>query len=184
MKAISIALIPAATTDLEWLIEASAQIGDGESFLNRSNKLPHLTLGMGVINEDETRQLVREVKMWEEIQLETNTISVIQREGEADLIWLNLDRSSALMKLHETAMNLLDYDETKVLPAFFNLPNELNGREMQYVQSFETNAFEHYQPHITLGYGMAKKEIGKRSIKMKAGVFHLGPSCACHSELT
>ncbi|MFT4682962.1 MAG: 2'-5' RNA ligase [Flavobacteriales bacterium] len=184
MKAISIALIPIQIQDRQALIDTSAKVNGRNAFLNHTDQLPHVTLAMGVSPDSKIKRIIQAVSAWQGIQLKSSGISAIPRSTSSDLVWLNMDRDLMLLALHEKAMHLLPQDDELVLPQHFGNSEGLSGAEVDYVQTFAPQAHEHYQPHITLGYGKEVKWEKSNLMEFKAGVFHLGPSCTCYAELT
>jgi|GEM_PF-2198796 len=184
MKAISIALIPTQTLALQALIDLSAEVSRENTFLNLTDQLPHVTLGMYLSPDSEVKRIIQAVSAWQAVQLTISGVSSIPRNNGSDLVWLNFERNLMQLALHEKAMRLLPQNDELVLPQHFGNSKGLSGAEVDYVQTFATQAHEHYQPHITLGYGKEAKWERSNLMEFRASVFHLGPSCACYAELT
>jgi len=101
MKAISIALIPTQTLALQALIDLSAEVSRENTFLNLTDQLPHVTLGMNLSPDSEVKRIIQAVSAWQAVQLTISGVSSIPRNNGSDLVWLNFERNLMQLALHE-----------------------------------------------------------------------------------
>lgn len=154
--------------------------------LNKTNTLPHLSLAMGAIEEEELPKIKQ---ILDNIKQKYKTLDLIiikdsapiRPNGEKGSIGLDFEKTHELQKLHEeiiTAIKpLVTYDATAEV--FFDYPN-VDEISLFWVNYYLKSSFENLKPHITIGRGDMKPV--KYPIKFKANrlaLCHLGNFCTC-----
>jgi hypothetical protein len=191
-RAIDIVLLPDASTTA-CAINLSEDLLKGKDatrlILNQQNRLPHISLAMGVITETDMEQLTTGLAaMAESIYTQTlRTMRVKSQPDPTDAIALvDLERTDELLAVHEQAMKLLTPIRSKNVTAndfADSLPD--NSGTIDWVREFEGSAaYQRFSPHITLGYGhLPNPAFPETFLADRLAVCHLGEHCTCSEIL-
>ncbi len=190
--AIDIVLLPDRDSSA-LAIEMSAALTNTENtkrlLLNRVDHLPHITLAMGVILEEDLDQLADElVTVAAEaraVQLTTDRIKTPFAPTDA-ISLIDINRSSELDALHEPTITLLMSRRLPhVVASDFSGSLPMTSGTVDWVQNFEENAaHDHFSPHITLGYGhLPHPTFPDTFLADRLAVCHLGKHCTCSKLL-
>jgi 2'-5' RNA ligase len=161
-----------------------------EIVLNKENCLPHISLAMGCINEQDISQ----IKILLEAVASENPIrnlkvsgvqTSINARGETVSVF-EIEKTQELQSLHENIMK-------KVKPYFsYNVTDEMiYGRDaaettMLWIENYpEKASFANYFPHITIGYGRLENDLSFpiEFIASRLALCHLGNHCTCRKIL-
>ena len=151
-KAIDIVLLPPENImDLSIKLNNQAFLDNKAVVkLDKKDFLPHISLLMGVIEEEKLSELIEKLK---EILKNFDKVTIeIEKTGDN---WISLTNTETLQKLHENTVqecdNFLTHDAKN--ENFLIERNEIITNDCYpWVNNFPTNhSFEKYQPHITIG---------------------------------
>lgn len=173
---IVIAMVPSNASDMEAIISLSTKEED-IPYLNRLDRIPHLTLSMLSVKEDGlsmVRTYVSDRMSPMVIQL-NDSITVIGESGGSVLYWLECERSDELLYAHALAMEL-----RKTLHIEQPSSDSLSPGCAKWMQAFEDHSGEYYKPHFTLGKGgEASKEKPPKQMVLVPEVLLLYDNCLC-----
>jgi 2'-5' RNA ligase len=159
--------------------------------LNRNDRLPHLSLAMGALKEED---LPAAAALLEQIASLYQPIPLIFigidsgpiATGETITTW-KIDPTAALQSLHETVLNrlspLLTHDATA--EDFVDFPN-VEPASVDWVNRYpDAAAFARFSPHITLGVGALepKTPFPPRGTASRLALCRLGNDCTCRKIL-
>lgn len=145
---------------------------------------PHLTLGMGSLLISDIEKFNHEL----EVIVADTTIGDIAliSIGVGKYSHFNIEMTDSLRKLHTNVIDLISkYSAGDVDVEHFYEMTE-RGSLIDWVNNFKVNAsYEKYNPHVTLGVGIADVSINFPIIaKPKSiGLFHLGKHGTCKKLL-
>jgi len=186
--AIDIALLPPEEV-MDLAIELNRQLTDG-NILNKTDHLPHISLCIVGINKEDLfaieKGIVEIAKKFEPIAFVSEDIStLILSDGKKGVAQL-FKRNAQVQELHEAVVNFIKSHSVGAVSSDAMHP-ELQYREssVAHVGKFiKEDAFENYDPHLTLGIGDIKTEkvIGPFTAKRLA-ICHLGNFCTCRKIL-
>jgi 2'-5' RNA ligase len=162
-----------------------------EIVLNKQNCLPHISLAMACINEEDMPAIENILKDIAEktrlatmkaIGIHTSTSS----SGEKVSVF-EVAKTDALRKLHEQVTSRLtphlSYDVSADM--LYN-PDEVRESTLGWIRNYRVkSSFEHFFPHITIGYGEASRPSFPIEFSAdKLALCHLGNHCTCREILT
>jgi 2'-5' RNA ligase len=152
--------------------------------LNKENCLPHISLCLGVIEEDkllEIQNIITEIT--QNISPLSLTISQIRDYHSS----LELLPNEKLQQLHEEIMTKLEqYLSYNASTDMFFAPPAVAEKSLFRVQIYrEKSSFANYYPHITLlaGTKLTNQDIQKSFTASKIAVCQLGNYCTCRKIL-
>ena len=191
-KAIDVVLLPSQImTDkaIEINKELVKKFGE-EIVLSKENCLPHISLAMGCIDEDdivaigEVLESIAEesvIGVLKVIGVQTSTNSV----GETVSV-LEVEKTEQLQSLHEAVMRelspYLSYDVSKEM--IYGSAGVAEST-LEWISSYpKKSSFENFSPHITLGYGRPDElEVPIEFTVSTLALCHLGNHCTCRKIL-
>ena len=190
--AVDLVLLPSS----EWvnkLIAINKQLVDFDKQkinLNNSDCLPHLSLAMGVIKDNEmvSVQNILQDLAKDFLPLDISLDGVYENTNDYGEICscLNVSNGSKLSVLHEKIVEKFDFCMMReVKKEMFYQSHEINLVTINWVQNFLDNAsFNNFHPHITLGLGKIDFEWEPLPLKINTlACFQLGNYCTCRKEL-
>lgn len=191
-RAIDLVLLPDASTT-ECAIDLSEDLLNGRSakrlILNKQNRLPHISLAMGVITEDDMQQLTTGLATMAEV-IHAPTLRTMRVKSQSDptdaIALVDLERTDELLAIHEQAMTLLTPVCSKNVTADdFVDPLPDSSGTIDWVRDFESSAaYKRFSPHITLGYGhLPNPAFPEAFLADRLAVCHLGEHCTCSKIL-
>lgn len=159
--------------------------------LDRRDRLPHLSLAMGGLREEE---LPAAAALIEEIGSQFPPIPLIFTGIHTGVIGtgetvstLRTEQTPLLRSLHETVMSrfeaLLSHHATA--EGFIGFP-EVEAASVEWVDRYRNAAaFEQFSPHITLGIGELPPEalLPPDGAALRLALCHLGNYCTCRKVL-
>jgi len=191
-KAVDVVLLPDETM-MNRAIAANRELAKktGEKIvLDKENCLPHISLAMGCVDENDIAAIEKVLKEITEkssltelnvIGIQTSTNSV----GEKVSVF-EVEKTNELQVLHEEVIEnhapYLSYDVTADM--LYN-PAEVGQSTLLWIKNYRAqSSFENFFPHITIGYG----EIDDLSFPIKfsaprLALCHLGSHCTCRKIL-
>jgi 2'-5' RNA ligase len=174
-------------------IEINRQLvtnGRPEIVLNTEDCLPHISLAMGCIDDVEVtaiqkrlgslaqRTSVRELCV-------VGVIASINSRGETTSL-LDVDRTEELQALHEQVMQeIMPFFRYEVTEDML-YDDEVTGSTLDWIRTYpQKAAYEHFHPHITIGYGQAPASLSFpipfRIARL--ALCHLGNHCTCRKVI-
>ncbi|HLG22558.1 MAG TPA: 2'-5' RNA ligase family protein [Candidatus Manganitrophaceae bacterium] len=159
--------------------------------LNTIDCLPHLSLAMGCVKEEEIpalANLLEEItRRFPPIRLEITGIRVGAIATGESVSSLTVERTPELQSLHERIMNrIAPYVTEDAAPEMFIDFPKVDPASVEWVNRYRDAAgFGRFSPHITLGVGALETAIpfplgGTAS---RLALCHLGNYCACRRIL-
>ena len=170
----------------------------GKIVLDKKNCLPHISLAMGCIDEEDIADIERVLqtiaKQYSLEQLSVIGIHVGTSSAGEKVSVFQIEKTEALQSLHEEVMQRLasyfSYDVTADM--IFSSP-EAGESTLLWIKNYpEKSSFENFFPHITIGYGeiddysFGSREAGPLPMRFTASkltLCHLGNHCTCRKIL-
>ncbi|HTE34585.1 MAG TPA: 2'-5' RNA ligase family protein [Chryseolinea sp.] len=190
--AIDIVLLPpdpVMNIALEWNRELCKGRPDN-IVLNKTNYLPHITMAMGCVSESRLqranemlRTLANHHKM---LELQISNVKSIGTASGNTVIALDIENNVGLTELHESIVKafqtLLSQDATA---GDMYDPPPIETSSIEWINRFIPHyCFEHFWPHITLGFGAPPSNFQPLSFQAsRLAICHLGNYCTCRSIL-
>jgi 2'-5' RNA ligase superfamily len=183
--ALDVAVLPPPGVSA-WAIEISASLPAEESQGLRLDEshLPHITLTQMFARTNELDEVFARV---DEVvrKLKPMTLRIAGGGQGTHSVWMEVDKTPALIELHEQLMEALRGLERPDggTGAFFDEDARL--RDVLWVAGYRLkSSFHHYTPHITLGHGSKPPAIEPRGFEADTvAVCHLGKFCTCRKVL-
>ena len=186
--AVDVVLLPS-----EWVTNQAIEANKGllkqyadRIILDKENCLPHISLAMGCINEEDIANI-------EKILL---TIAEKYNPGELNIIGINtgtnslgekvsafeVKKTERLLSLHKQVMRrMTPYFSYDVTAEMVLCPPIACESTLLWIKNYpEKSAFENYFPHITIGYGQVDDfSFTAEFTASKLALCHLGNHCTC-----
>ena len=190
--ATDVVLLPDATMTEKAIAANKALIGDdaGEIALGSGTCLPHISLAMGCIDEADIdaigsllQKLARKVPV-QQLRI-VGTIASTNSRGQRVTL-LEVERVGELQTLHEAVMEELQSFFRHEVSAVMICDDVVAETTLEWIRHYRRHAaFERFQPHITVGYGLAPTDM---PFPLDFGVSalalcHLGNHCTCRRVL-
>ncbi|MBU1038666.1 2'-5' RNA ligase family protein [Patescibacteria group bacterium] len=179
--AIDIVLLPPEEV-MDKAIAINNQLSGDAIRLNKLDCLPHISLCMGVVREEDlekVKQIINQIgQNYKPLPLTINKI-------DGKHVCFEIVNTKELQSLHEAIMTKLEpylsYNST--VDCF--LGEEINERTLCWVNNYkEKSSFSNFYPHITLGkYEIEGKDESIYFTASKLAVCHLGNYCTCRKIL-
>jgi len=169
-----------------------------EIVLNRTDCLPHISLAMGCIDKADVTaiqkrlELVAQKTSVRELRA-MGVIASINSRGEMTSV-LDVDRTGELQALHEQVMReMLPFFRYEVSAAMVHPDAQrrcgddvVSETTLDWMRTYpQKAAYEHFRPHITVGYGQAPTDLSFPILFRAArlALCHLGNHCTCRRVL-
>ncbi|PLX28655.1 hypothetical protein C0581_01275 [Candidatus Parcubacteria bacterium] len=191
--AIDIALLPPDGV-MDICVELSQNFPDksGRSPLNKVDNLPHISLFMGMVEENELNACINELeKLVKNIySFEGHITELVEPEDKKDTaFYFRIEKSEKLNNLHKILIEGLSkyFPKQSTKNMYFGYPDEnIDEQTFFWVDNYITgSSLEKFNPHITLK-GCAKPTSPKLPITFQANriaLCHLGDYCTCRKIL-
>ncbi len=185
LLAIDVVLLPpppvsARAIDLSAVLPADLS----HEFRLDANHQPHITLSQHFVRDNELEQALARVD--EVLRDRTRlTLSVTGGGHGASSVWMAIERTPAIVELHERLLEALrGLERADGGPSAF-FEGDARVRDVLWVAGYRLkSSFGSYTPHITLGHGGEPPWIEPFSFEATtAAVCHLGRFCACRRVL-
>ncbi|MHC4069946.1 MAG: 2'-5' RNA ligase family protein [Planctomycetota bacterium] len=190
--AVDIVLLPEESMT-EAVISANGELVlrfGSEIVLNRESCLPHISLAMGCIKESDVEEIggvlgkaasAKRLGFLRAVGTHIGTNSVGEKVSS-----IEIERSEELQRLHEEIMEAMGpYFRYEVSREMIWGGGEVAESTLKWIKDYaEKSSFEKFFPHITVGYGEAKK--GSFPVEFAASslaLCHLGNHCTCREVL-
>ncbi len=159
--------------------------------LNASDCLPHVSLAMGCVREDEIPAVAT---ILETVAAAHSRVDLVPtgfhaRQSRAGYVVssVELQRTAALQALHEAVMRAVKpYLTRDATPEMFVDPASITPSTVGWVNEYAAAAsFDRFWPHVTVGMGTLPDglTLPARSLAALLALCHLGPHCTCRRIL-
>jgi hypothetical protein len=192
LLAVDVVLLPDAET-VERVLRINRELvstADSEIHLDVEHCLPHASLAMGCIAEtdlDAVHGVLSQIAVRHPLDSCPCTGMVTRISGSGRTVSsLELERTSALQALHEAVItDCAPYFHTQVSPDMLTGEGPIAASTLEWIGTYrENSSFQHYWPHITLGYGNATGQPVPTVMRPRhLAVCHLGNHCTCRRVL-
>jgi 2'-5' RNA ligase len=192
-KAVDVVLLPDEAM-MGKAIEANAELVKkfGKKIvLNKENCLPHISLAMGCIDEEDIASvegILRSIA--KECSLSDLTISGVQNAGNSageKVSAFEVEKTEELQLLHKTVMEkLAPYLSCDVTSDMVCAEGEIEESTLLWIKNYrEKSSFGKFFPHITIGYGELSKFLSFpiKFAASKLALSQLGNHCTCRGIL-
>ena len=165
-------------------ISASLPAEESQGLRLDDSHLPHITLTQMFARTNEVEEVFARV---DEVlrQFKPMTLRITGGGQGTSSVWMEVDKTPALMQLHEQLMEALRGLERTDggTGAFFD--DDARLRDTLWVAGYRLkSSFHHYTPHITLGHGSQPPAIEPSGFEADTvAACHLGKFCTCRKIL-
>ncbi len=159
--------------------------------LNRDNSFPHITLAMGCAAERDLPKIqavlddaVKNLKIMKLEIVKTYSHPLMNNEI---ISGFEIKKTDALQALHETLVNKLKpFFKKRAYPDMYYTPPTIDEITVQLTNRFmQQSALENYNPHLTLGLGIAPQLDQSYHFTAPAiTLCRLGNYCTCRKILS
>ncbi len=179
--AIDVVLLPPENI-MDKAIEINSQFADDPIKLNKENCLPHISLCMGVLEEE---NLTKIKAIIEEISKQFSKLFLTIDKISAEHVCFEVKNNETLQKLHEGIMTklspYLSYDATTDM--CFSPPFVVE-KTLTWINNYRNTSFEEFYPHITLGISkLENRDLNIDFVASKIVVCQLGNYCTCRKVI-
>ncbi|MFZ0034945.1 MAG: 2'-5' RNA ligase family protein [Sedimentisphaerales bacterium] len=193
-KAVDVVLLPEEAM-MEEAIEANAELVKkfGKKIvLNKENCLPHISLAMGCVDEEDIASVERILRsIAKEYSLGDLRVLGVRSSTNAageKVSAFEVEETKELQLLHETIMKrlapYLSRDVTADMICGYG-NDEVEGATLLWIKNYrEKSSFEEFFPHITIGYGeLSNPSIAMKFTASRLVLCQLGNHCTCRKIL-
>jgi|KBSSwiStaDraftv2_1062776.scaffolds.fasta_scaffold85145_3 2'-5' RNA ligase len=185
LVALGVAILPPPDVMARAIACSAALPRDGsERLVLDATHLPHITLTQHVIRYEELDGAYAEIDELLEGLLPLHlTITGGGQSGHT--LWMAIERTPALLDLHERLMTALKALERTSADAHAFLDGGGRVADVHWVSGFRQHAsFGAFTPHITVGHGAQPPSIEPMEFEATAiAACHLGRFCTCRKIL-
>jgi hypothetical protein len=158
--------------------------------LDKTHYLPHITLAMGCLPEgrlEEAFSVLQAIASQQAApELHVPWIKTVDTASGDTVVSFDITPSPELVSLHETIVAglrpLLTQDAGEA--DLYDLP-PISPSSIDWINQYiPLHSFEHFWPHITLGFGDAPGDFQPFSfLASRLAICHLGNHCTCREVL-
>jgi 2'-5' RNA ligase len=180
--AVDIAILPPEEI-MEMAIALNREMGDESLVLDKESCLPHITLCMGVLREEELPK-VREAVAGVAREFDPIRLRIEALNGE--YLEFLIGHSQELQRLHEAIMRAAGpYLTQDATAEMCHSPPRINEKSLAWINSYrENSAFDRFRPHITVGRGKSEaRALDVAFTATRIGICQLGDHCTCRKVL-
>ncbi len=163
---------------------------DNKIILDRESCLPHISLAMGCIDEDnipDIEEILQDIaKKYSFRELRVVDIRAETIPTGKKVSGFKIEKTKELQLLHEEVMQrLTPYFTYDVTTDMLFSPPEVEEATLFWIKNYpEKSSFENFSPHITIGFGETDKvEVPIKFAASKLALCHLGNYCTCRKVL-
>ena len=189
MIAVDVVLLPPAEI-MKKAIEVNSALvektGDTGIILDKGKCLPHITLAMGCVKEEDLENVDLVLKS---IAEDMSPIPLKSIPLENELASIRIEKSRDIELLHELVMIRMSrfFTHEVAKNMIYNSENEeIAQLTFDYIKEFSTkSSFENYTPHITIGLGETDSRVESfEFVCTELALCHLGNYCTCRNILS
>jgi 2'-5' RNA ligase len=164
---------------------------DAPIVLDPSICLPHVSLAMGCVREDQVSAIANVLesvaRAHPPIELVPTGFHVRQSQTGYLVASVELVRTAPLQAFHESVMRTMEpYAGREAAPEMFVDPHAIPASTLRWVNEYASGAsFERFWPHITLGMGALPEDavVPVPGLASRLALCRLGPHCTCRRLL-
>lgn len=163
---------------------------DNDMRLNKDNCFPHISLVVGIIEEDEVSKIaliMEEIaKNFSTIDLEAVEIEDVEYPSEGKNSYFKIQKTDELYSLHEEVVNkIASFFSYDAATDMFYQPPVLEKISGYWIEEKPKKLIlDRYNPHITLGFGTPKNiEFPIKFNSSTFALFHVGKNTTCRKLL-
>lgn len=190
LKALDIVLLPSEDI-IDLAIDLNQSFKNRTISLSKKTAMPHISLAMAVIKEDNEKQIVQE---FQEIKNSLPDIELVvdhlfeYKSDSGDVVGFGIKKNKELQDLHLESIKLLKkfhcITELGNKNIFQNSNNIISTTPADWVLGFiDNHSADNFDPHITLGYGSIELNSPLHFKTKSLCLYHLGPHCTCHTKI-
>lgn len=192
--ALDLVLLPQESDNYK-IIKINKALESSNIFLSKETTVPHLSLSMVRVEEEQFTSLLSRIKDYLEVidlkELSLLRIDSLYQHNQNTVGW-NFFLSPPLKGLHYSLCKLIqnyhfDKMSSKYNDDFTFINPKIPYSGIDYLNDFyKQYAFENYQPHITIGQGEkenCESYIGENIKFDSIALFHMGTGCTCEKKL-
>jgi len=191
--AVDVVLLPDERMS-EIVIEANRQlVGEfsDEIVLDKENALPHISLAMGCIENNDigtVEKLLNEITATHLVprKLKAVCIEVTKSLSGQEVSSFKIENTAELQRLHEEISNKLEpYMSWQVTADMLYEPVNITETTLRWIEDYRNkSSFANFRPHITIGYGRTQEPKLPLEFDISAlALCHLGNHCTCRKTL-
>jgi 2'-5' RNA ligase len=192
-KAVDVVLLPDEAMT-EKAIETNAELVKkfGKKIvLNKENCLPHISLAMGCVDEDDVASVDKILQtIAKECSLGDLKVSGVRSSGNSvgeKVSVFEVEKTEELQLLHKTVMEKLElYLSQDVTADMIYGDEEVAETTLLWIKNYrEKSSFDKFFPHITIGYGELSdsSSFPIQFTASRLALCHLGNHCTCRKIL-
>jgi 2'-5' RNA ligase len=185
LVALDVAVLPPPDVMARAIAYSAAVPGDGSERLRLdAQHLPHITLTQHFVRYEDLDAAYAEIDEVLERQRPLQ-ITITGGGQSAHTLWMTVERTPALLDLHERLMQALKGLERTTGDAHAFFDGAARVGDVHWVAAFRQNSsFGAFTPHITLGHGERPPVVQPITFQATAiAACHLGRFCACRRVL-
>jgi 2'-5' RNA ligase len=161
-----------------------------EIVLNKQNCLPHISLAMGCIDENDIPMIETALKSTAKKckieQLRIKGVSVSINPKGQSISSFEIEKTHNLQNLHEQVMeSVTQFFRCEATKDMIYPGEPVSPTTIEWIKNYrENSSFENFSPHITIGYGLLETKIEPIEFSpAKLALCHLGNHCTCRQIL-
>ncbi|MHC4222120.1 MAG: 2'-5' RNA ligase family protein [Planctomycetota bacterium] len=191
-KAVDIVLLPPKVIS-DKAVEANRKLTqqfDNPIVLDNQNTLPHISLAMGCIEENDLtsiEKILANITQQHPIApLQITGIQIATTSVGQKISAYLIGKTKNLQRLHETIMTeLKPYFTYEVTADMLFSNEEIAQTTLNWIKTYPQNSsFKNFWPHITIGYGQITGTDFPITFRpKKLATCHLGNHCTCKKIL-
>lgn len=190
--AVDVVLLPDAQVKT-WALALNRKLVEecgSEIHLDPEHCLPHVSLAMGCMASEDLESMRAALAriVTEQTIVSFPIAGFVTRSFGPDqtVAHLELRRGTQLRSLHEAAMEAcVPWFVHDVTPSALHGPDAISRPTLDWIRDYrQTSSFQHFWPHMTLGFGETRVEAVPETMKPASlAVCHLGNHCTCRKIL-
>ena len=192
VTAIDIAILPPADVSARAVARSAAlPSGESQGLLLGGDRLPHITLAQQFVPSESLLALLAQIDRAADSYPRLR-LRVAGGGNSSNSVWMSVERTPELVRLHEQLMDIAEPFETANgdASAFVEdagladappAQRRARDRDVRWVREFRrASSFDAYTPHITLGHASEPPFIEPFDfVATTIAVCHLGRFCTC-----
>ena len=149
-----------------------------------ADRLPHITLTQQFVRRDELDAVLERLNEALRDQ-PPMTLQVTGCGKGANSVWMAVERTAAILRLHERLMEVLHGFEQQGGGAAAFVEGDARERDVVWVAGYRrTASLSAYTPHITLGHASQPPRVDPLTFEATTvAACHLGRFCTCRQVL-
>jgi len=189
-KAIDAVLLPDERMT-DFTIAANSELvqkSGSEIVFNKKDCLPHISLAMGCIKEEDISEIGKMLRQLVAITPKSvKPVSIQKTRNSSGKIVsvIQIERTNELQKFHENISEVIRKYLTFDISEDMVAGKHASETTLEWIRNYPVKSgYANYSPHITIGYGdLADRPLPKEFRISKLAICHLGNHCTCRENL-